>query len=206
MTSKPTLGQVQSFEYVIAANAQTPGLSTLVEDSPAQLIITGGGATDGTVADRSDIDPTGSKLVLGYIDATEADVYAEPSLFAGPSLPSWFGNQNPVYPGLYSVQYWNPAWEPQIISQINTIVAKGYDGVFLDVLSGDNEWQANNIEGNPIYPDATQALITLLNDIKSYVNSLNLTHPFYLIGNNPNQIGLTDPASSPTSMASSMRS
>jgi hypothetical protein len=41
----------------------------------------------------------------------EAFACNEPELFSGGSLPSWFGNVNPGWAGLYTVQYLEPCME-----------------------------------------------------------------------------------------------
>lgn len=119
---------------------------------------------------------------------SEASASTDPSLFVNGTVPSWFGNQNPGYPGLYTVQYWNPAWEPVLFATIDTIIANGYDGIFLDVLGGDTEWSAGNLEGNPVYPNATQAMATLLGDIRNHINTTYPGKTVYLIGNGPGGI------------------
>ncbi|HTB11128.1 MAG TPA: endo alpha-1,4 polygalactosaminidase [Bryobacteraceae bacterium] len=144
---------------------------------------------------RSVSDPNGKKLIFGYIDVAEAMSYSEPDLFSGSSLPAWFGKPNPGYSGLYSVQYWNPAWAPEVFAQVDQLVATGYDGVFLDVLDGNQEWSQGNSLGNPVYANAVPAMATLVSQIRAHVNSLPLTRPFYLLGNNPSEIGASDPSS-----------
>lgn len=182
-----------SFEYIIGANAGTPGLLAAIGNSPSDLIILGGGANKVTI-NRSVSDPSGKKLIFGYIDVAEAMSYSEPDLFAGGSLPAWFGRPNPGYSDLYSVQYWNPSWAPEMFARVDQLVA-GYDGVFLDVLDGNQEWSQGNSLGNPVYANAVPAMATLVSQIRANVNSLPLTRPFYLLGNNPSEIGASDPNS-----------
>ena len=191
---KPTLDQVRSYEYLVSESMGTAGISTIIANSPSDLIIMGGGFTDPAL-DRSVADPAGKKLIFGYICPTEADSWRYPALFSSGSHPSWFGKTNPVFTFMYSVQYWNPAWKALIYSSIDTIVARGYDGIFLDVMDGDSEWAAGNSLGNPAYPNAVQALATLLSDIRSYITSKNLSRPFYLMANNPTQIAIQYPSS-----------
>jgi hypothetical protein len=188
------LASVTSFEYMIAANLGTPGIVSAIATSSSDLIILGEGA-DQIPLDKSVADPGGSKLIFGYIDVAEAAPFSEPDLFLGTSLPSWFGNLNPGYTNLYSVQYWNPAWEPEILSQVDQLIADGYDGIFLDVLSGDSEWAVGNDLGNPVYPNATEAMATLLSDIRVHLDSNRPNRRFYLLGNNPQGIGINYPDS-----------
>jgi uncharacterized protein (TIGR01370 family) len=190
----PSLSQVRSFEYAIAASDSYPSdIYQLITSSPSDLVILGGGNYT-TPLNRSLADPAGNKLIVSYIDVGEAAPFWYPQLFANGTVPSWFGNPNPGYKNLYTVQYWNPAWEPLIFGLIDDITANGYDGIFLDVLGADSEWSAGNVEGNPVYANAVPALAQLLTDIRTYVNSKNLNRPFYLIGNNPTRIGLANPA------------
>jgi endo-alpha-1,4-polygalactosaminidase (GH114 family) len=186
------LNNVTSFEYVIANNFGVPGISTAIANSPSDLVILGGGSYQLSI-DRSAADPKRNKLIFGYIDVAEAASYEEPDLFSGSSLPSWFGNANPCCAGLYSVQFWNPAWEPEILALVDDLIADGYDGVFLDVLTG-GEWSEGNSLGNPTYANATQAMATLLSRIRAHVNT-KTQRPFYLIGNNPSDIGAEFPDS-----------
>ena len=187
------LSQVRSFEVVTAANIATPGIYSDIANSYADLVILNQCAFDPPV-DRSQADPNHTKLIFGYVDVSEAFSCAEPSLFSSETLPSWFGNVNPGWAGLYTVQYWNPAWEPIVFSIIDQAVADGYDGIFLDVLTGDFEWSAGNTEGNPVYPGALSASEKLLSDIRSYVNTNYSGKDFYLIGNNPNSIAIDNVA------------
>jgi endo-alpha-1,4-polygalactosaminidase (GH114 family) len=187
------LSKVRSFEYVIAANQKTAGIDAAIAGSAADLIILGGGAYN-VVLNRGAADPSGTKLIFGYLDVAEAAVYWEPQLFAGSSLPSWFGNQNPAFPGLYTVQYWNPNWEPALFPIVDELVADGFDGIFLDVLSADNEWSTGNPEGNPVYANATSALTTLVNDIRAHIRATFPGKTVYLIGNNPRNIAMQTPS------------
>ncbi len=194
-TPVPTdpLAEVSSFEYLIAVNTGTPGMYEAISKSRADLIILGGGSYDAPL-DRTQADPTGDKLIVGYQDISEAAAFMFPELFAGSKLPDWFGKQNPGYAGLYTVQYWNPVWKRAIFANIDKIVANGYDGVFLDVLDGNNEWSPGNPAGNPVYPDALREMATLLSDIKSHIKSAYPQKRFYLIGNNPTGIAAHFPS------------
>lgn len=188
------LSKVRSFEYAIATGtgSGSPLYQAIANSSADMVLMTN--TVDSPPLDRAAADPSGTKLIFGYLDVAEASTYWEPSLFAGGNVPSWFGHQNPGFPGLYTVQYWNPAWEQALQPVVDKIVADGFDGIFLDVLSGDSEWQAGNIEGNPVNPDATAALATLVADIRAYLNSKYPGKTISLIGNNPGNIALHSPA------------
>ncbi|QUD89319.1 tandem-95 repeat protein [Phenylobacterium montanum] len=188
-----TLSQVQSLLYLSTASASTTNIASEIANASQQLIILAGTANDPTL-NMSVANPNGSKIILDYTDLTEASKWEEPSLFSGTSLPSWFGKANPNWPGVYSVQYWNPAWEQVLFGRINQLVAQGYNGIFLDAAAGDTEWAAGNSLGNPTNANATQELGTLITDLRAYVNSLHLATPFYIVANNPQGVALQDPA------------
>lgn len=189
-----TPSKVRSFEYVIAANLRTPGIYEAIANSPNDLIILGGGDFDAKL-DRNRADPTGRKLIVSAVDPAEGAAYWYPQLFVGGMPPSWFGKEHPAYPGLYTVPYWDPAWEPLLFHTIDQIAAAGLDGIFLDVLDGNLQWGKGNPYGNPVYAEAIPAMAKLLGDIRAYVDGKHLDRPFYLIGNNPSIIGKVFPSS-----------
>ncbi len=187
------LTNVRSFLDVDVGGVDDPdGEASLIANSLTDLVVAGNSQTE--VLNRASVDPTDSKLILGYTDVAEASSSLEPSLFSGSSLPSWFGNQNPNFPGVYTVQYWNPAWEPALFATIDETEANGYDGIFLDVADGDLEWSAGNTEGNPVYSEAASAMATLLIDIRSHVNTTYPGKNFYLIANDPTGVATANPS------------
>lgn len=187
------LSKVRSYEYAIAANTDTPGIYSAIANSPSDLILMSY-VPGGSALNRSAADPSGTKLIFGYVNVGEAAPWLNPSLFSGDSLPTFLGKPVPGYTDLYSVQYWNPAWESALFPLIDEIIANGFDGIFLDVLTADTEWKAGNVGGNPVYPDATAALATLIGDIRSYVNAHYPGRAIYLIGNNPSVLAMEYPA------------
>jgi len=187
------LAKVRSFEDVNFGGVDDPdGEGSLIANSVADLVIVGNASTQ--VLNRSVVDPTDSKLILGDLMTVEATASVEPSLFSGGTLPSWFGNQNPGNPNFYSVQYWNPAWETALFGAIDQMAANGYDGVWLDALDGDEEWSSGNIFGNPVYPDAVSAMATLMTDIRNHVNTTYPGKTFYIIGADPTEVATAFPA------------
>lgn len=183
-----TLNEVQSFAYLKYDNLSTQGVLTAIANSPDNLIIIG--AEPGVTLNRSQADPSGAKIFLGYVDVAEASSVNNPDLFGGGPLPAWFGNQNPNFPGVYSVQYWNPAWETELFANIDKIATQGFDGIYLDVANGASEWLPGNAEGNTPVSTPTLAMTNLLADIRAHVNGLNLDHPFYIVAGNPDPSAL----------------
>lgn len=186
------LSKVRSFEYVVANTPATSGINQAIGGSTADLVFLNLCSQDPAI-DRAVADPTGTKLIFGYLDIGEAFACPEPELFTG-TRPTWFGNPNPGFAGVYTVQYWNPAWKTALYSHIEQLMTKDLDGIFIDVLTADEEWSAGNIENNPTYADATPALATLLADVRTYVKTNYPGKTVYLVGNNPKTLALNDPA------------
>lgn len=187
------LSNVQSFVYSSGATAATPGFRERIQASPIQMFIVGypGDTTDPAFS-RSNIDPDRKKIILGGIDVAEGSQAAQPYLFVNGQPPSWFGGKFPSGEW-YSVQYWHPEWKEVVLRQIDQLIAQGYDGAFLDVLYGDNEWEPGNAYGNPPYADRKVAMARLFSDIVAHVKAKNLPH-FYLLAGNPAGIADTDPS------------
>jgi endo-alpha-1,4-polygalactosaminidase (GH114 family) len=189
-----TLAQVQSFLYLISNSLEDPGVESAIASSPYDLVMASFAVNDPNLtAAVAAANPAHDKILLGYFDLTEASASNNPDLFSGP-LPSWFGTTNPGWAGIYSVQYWAPQWESEVFSQIDRMIAAGFDGVFFDVANGDTEWLPGNSFGNPGVTDATAKLEKLVSDIHAYIASKNLAHPFYIIPNTPSTIAQADPA------------
>ena len=154
-------------------------LPSLVKSSKADVIDLG---TMNTIVPAI-LDPDGSKILLGHINITECGYWNGQNLnLPGATIPDWFGGVYSNDPVMHSVQYWNPLWKANILSQIDTIIAGGYDGVFLDSCVPD-DWMYDNGCGNPVFADAVQQLAKFVTEIHDYVASKNLSRPFYLVPN-----------------------
>jgi hypothetical protein len=184
------LSRVRSFEYVIAETTGNPSIDSEIANSRADLVILGACLNEPAL-NRSAAGPSGAKLIFSYLETTAASSCLEPSLFDGARFPSWFGKPNPQFPGLYSVQFWNPAWEPYVFAVIDQAIADGFDGIFLDSL-GTGDWSAGNIYGDPIYPDALQGLEKLFSDIMAHIREKRAGKRFFVMANDPQDIALAN--------------
>jgi endo-alpha-1,4-polygalactosaminidase (GH114 family) len=116
-------------------------------------------------ANHNTIDPAGvrifqdsnarGRLAIAYIDAGEfmrccsnIDLPDQALWFDAQgeltaAAPSWFGPRTPNFNNLWVVRDWDPAWQAYILSEIDKIIALGFDGVFLDTLYNDGAWGPN---------------------------------------------------------------
>lgn len=190
----PTLNQVRSFAYIIGgSNLPSDEVARTIGASPVDLVILSG-YSYGQPLKRALADPRGDKLIFGYLDVGEATAFWEPELFPNGAPVSWLGKPMPGFPGLYSVQYWQPEWRQILYGLIDKLIAAGWDGIFLDVPTG-MQWMPGNILGNPVNPDATLEMSKLLADIGAYVDAKTAGRPFYLMLNGGADVVKAYPAS-----------
>lgn len=186
------LTKVRSIQYLIASGPNTPGINDRIANGRTDLTILSGDTR--LVLNRAAADPRGDKLIFGYLDVAEASAFWYPAEFAKSPRPSWIGQPVPGFTDLYTAQYWHPDWEPLLLTVLDRLIANGYDGVFLDVLSGNTHWSPGNSMGNPTYADAVPALARLLVNLRKHLTTKYPNKPFYLLGNNPTTIGPADPS------------
>ncbi len=110
---------------------------------------------------------SGGGLTVGYFSIGEAENYRD--YFS--TLPSSvLGPQDPSFPGDYQVAYWSPEWWKVSTDYVDTIMAQGYQGVFLDVVDEcDTTWAKNHAPGG----DAKGAMINLITNLAAYAHQKN---------------------------------
>ncbi len=81
----------------------------------------------------------GGKRVLGYLNLTEIEVYrdywrdhARQTSPEGLFSAAWIGPRTSDDERL--ARYWTPAWEAMLLGRVDRLMARGFDGVFLDDL------------------------------------------------------------------------
>jgi cysteinyl-tRNA synthetase, unknown class len=78
--------------------------------------------------------PDGSRrIVLSYMSIGEAESYRpywDDNWQKKP--PAWLGAENSKWRGNYGVRFWHPEWQQIIFDYTDTIIAAGFDGVYLD--------------------------------------------------------------------------
>lgn len=120
-------------------------IPSAVSASPYDLMVvdySANGTADGafTTADvaRMQQRPDGGhRIVLAYLSIGEAEDYRFYWNAAWTTQPPiWLGAENPDWDGNYAVRYWNADWQKLIFggpgAYLDTIIAAGFDGVYLD--------------------------------------------------------------------------
>ncbi len=99
------------------------------------------------------------RKVISYLSIGEAEdyrAYWNPSWDANhdgkpdAGAPAWLLGQNPEWKGNYRVKYWQPAWQQIMLTNVDQIIATGFDGVYLDIVDGFETFEQN---GNDFIDD-----------------------------------------------------
>lgn len=141
----------QSFAYVLQADKFASAKAAAVErlaGCDRDLIVLDVAYTADSAWTMSELrqirDGKTGRKVVAYVSIGEAEDYrpywrrawtdngkrptAEAPAFLGPSNPDW--------PGNYRVKYWNAQWQAIIRETIFSVVAQGFDGIYMDIVDG----------------------------------------------------------------------
>ena len=122
----------------------------------------------------------GNKTVISYISIGEAEdyrLYWDPSWADNP--PAWLGPENPDWAGNYKVRYWMPEWQNIIFRYIDTIMAQGFDGIYMDIIDAYEYWKYEN----PEEPKADSLMLDFILKIRQHIAS-KTTKTFYMLPQN----------------------
>jgi uncharacterized protein (TIGR01370 family) len=190
-----------SYAYIICPLEHIQPIETTlkqIEKSPYDMVILGNVNKLYPNLVHNSATPLVGKHIISYIDVGACNglvagkylnlPHNESYVFDTSKFPTWFGKPEPGYNNLWTVQFWNNQWFEVIKKQIDDQISAGYDGVFLDEISADEHWFANNQVGNATYTNASLEMANLLKKINDYVDSKNLPKPFYIVANNPDRL------------------
>ena len=92
-----------------------------------------------------------SRLLLAYLSIGEAERYRpywNPDWYDVRKRPAWLGSENRRWTGNFAVQYWDPEWQHILFgtpeSYLDRILARGFDGVYLDRADAFFDWKKVN--------------------------------------------------------------
>ncbi|MCB1460996.1 MAG: endo alpha-1,4 polygalactosaminidase [Nitratireductor sp.] len=108
--------------------------------------------------------PDGSRrIVLGYMSIGEADTkrWFWPQAWRD-NPPDWLGPENRQWPGSHPVRYWDREWQELLLgpgpSQLEHLLATGYDGALLDRVDAFEDWRS-------LEPQAPERMVDLISAI-----------------------------------------
>ena len=139
-----------SFAYILQADsfAKTkPAVVAKLKESGRDWIVLDATFTGDTPWERTDLDTIRSgkagRKVVAYLSIGEAEDYRSywqsdwvSNGNRTASAPIWLGIENPDWRGNYQIKYWNGDWQKLMLTTIDDTMARGFDGVYLDIVDG----------------------------------------------------------------------
>ena len=139
-----------SFAYILQADAfakTKPAAVAQLKACDRDWIVLDAAFDGDTPWERADLDAIRSgkegRKVVAYISIGEAEDYRpywRPEWGSGGKLtaaaPAWLGIENPEWKGNFQVKYWNAEWQKIMLAAIEAAMARGFDGVYLDIVDG----------------------------------------------------------------------
>lgn len=153
-----------SEEGIFIYSLQSVGYDDLKDEDfdIAVLDIDDCGLTEGQI---NILKSDGSRL-LSYLSIGEAEdyrIYWQDDWKVGD--PGFIYEENPYWKGNYKVKYWYYNWQQIIYAQLDRIIERGFDGVYLDVVDAYSYFE---YEGFGL---ARQEMIEFVIDISEYAKS-----------------------------------
>ena len=139
-----------SFAYILQADsfAKTkPAVVAKLKESGRDWIVLDATFAGDTPWEQTDLDTIRSgkagRKMVAYLSIGEAEDYR--SYWQSDwvrngkrtaAAPVWLGIENPEWKGNYQVKYWNAEWQKLMLPAIDDAMARGFDGVYLDIVDG----------------------------------------------------------------------
>jgi cysteinyl-tRNA synthetase, unknown class len=174
-----------SFAYILQADsfAQTkPAAIAQLQQSGRDWIVLDAAFAGDTPWEQADLDAIRSgkagRKVVAYLSIGEAEDYRPywKSEWGSngnqtASAPAWLGIENPDWKGNYQVKYWNADWQKLILPAVDDAMARGFDGVYLDIVDGFETYEqgADGYKGDRINPETKQ---TYRRDMVDWVKAI----------------------------------
>jgi len=174
-----------SFAYVLQADsfAKTkPAAVAKLKESGRDWIVLDATFAGDTPWEQTDLDTIrrgkAGRKVVAYLSIGEAEDYrpywqsewvsnGKPTAAA----PAWLGIENPEWKGNYQVKYWNADWQRLILAAIDDAMARGFDGVYLDIVDGFETYEqgADGYMDDRINPETKR---TYRRDIVDWIKAI----------------------------------
>ena len=123
------------------------------------------------------------KLAICYISIGEAEDYRyywQSSWNTTP--PAWLGAENPDWAGNYKVKYWDTDWQNIVFDYVDTIIAQGFDGIYLDIIDGYYYW-TEEAPASDLEPFADTLMVDFVYKLRQHIDNAT-ANTFYIIPQN----------------------
>jgi cysteinyl-tRNA synthetase len=174
-----------SFAYILQADsfAQTkPAVVAKLKESGRDWIVLDATLAGDTPWEQADLDTIRSgkagRKVVAYLSIGEAEDYRPywQSEWVSngkrtATAPVWLGIENPEWKGNYQVKYWDADWQKLMLAAIDDAMARGFDGVYLDIVDGFQtyEQEADGYLDDRMNPETKQ---TYRRDMLDWVKAI----------------------------------
>jgi len=174
-----------SFAYILQADsfAKTkPAAVAKLKESGRDWIVLDATFAGDTPWKRTDLDTIRSgkagRKVVAYLSIGEAEDYRSywqsdwvSNGKRTAAAPAWLGIENPEWKGNYQVKYWSAEWQKLMLAAIDDAMARGFDGVYLDIVDGFHTYEqgADGYLDDRINPETKQ---TYRRDMVDWVKAI----------------------------------
>ena len=174
-----------SFAYILQADsfAKTkPAVVAKLKESGRDWIVLDASFTGDTPWEQADLDIIRSgkagRKVVAYLSIGEAEDYRPywqtewvSNGKRTAAAPVWLGIENLDWKGNYQVKYWNVDWQKLMLAAIDETMARGFDGVYLDIVDGFQTYEqgADGYLDDRINPETKQ---TYRRDMVDWVKAI----------------------------------
>ena len=174
-----------SFAYILQADSfaktKSAAVAKLKESGRDWIVLDATFAGD-TPWEQTDLDTIRSgkagRKVVAYFSIGEAEDYRPywqsdwvSSGKRTAAAPAWLGIENPEWKGNYQVKYWSADWQKLMLAAIDDAMARGFDGVYLDIVDGFQTYEqgADGYLDDRMNPDTKQ---TYRRDMVDWVKAI----------------------------------
>jgi len=174
-----------SFAYILQADsfAKTkPAAVAKLKESGRDWIVLDTTFAGDTPWEQSDLDAIRSgkagRKVVAYLSIGEAEDYRPywQSEWVSngrrtAAAPVWLRIENPEWKGNYQVKYWSADWQKLVLPAIDDAMARGFDGVYLDIVDGFQTYEqgADGYQDDRMNPETKQ---TYRRDMVDWVKAI----------------------------------
>jgi cysteinyl-tRNA synthetase len=174
-----------SFAYILQADSFAGTKNAAVaqlKESGRDWIVLDAAFADDTPWEQADLDTIrmgkAGRKVVAYLSIGEAEDYRPywqsdwvSNSKRTATAPGWLGIENPNWKGNYQVKYWNADWQRLMLTAIDDAMARGFDGVYLDIVDGFETYEqgADGYLDDRINPETKQ---TYRRDMVDWVKAI----------------------------------
>jgi cysteinyl-tRNA synthetase len=158
MASRAIVHEAQSWAY------QIQGALGTIARSSADVVVIDPDHAGPAAPFRRKADGT-RRAVLAYLSIGEAETYrAYWQRCCRSDKPSWLTSMTQGWADNYVVRFWEPGWKEIVRTSVSAIMAKGYDGLYLD--------RVDTYESVEAPGGSRAAMIAFVKEIADYARSL----------------------------------